>query len=36
MRWKLILVGFVLLFILVGCGPQSYFGVRNKAIMGTS
>jgi outer membrane protein OmpA-like peptidoglycan-associated protein len=33
MRWKLILLGFVLLFVMVGCGPQSYFGVRNKAII---
>jgi len=33
MRGKLILLGFVLLFVMVGCGPQSYFGVRNKAMI---
>ena len=33
MRRKLILLGFVLLFIMVGCAPSSYFGVPNKAII---
>jgi OOP family OmpA-OmpF porin len=33
MRRKLILLGLVLLFIMVGCAPSSYFGVPNKAII---
>ena len=33
MRGKLILLGFVLLLIMVGCAPTSYFGVPNKAII---
>jgi hypothetical protein len=33
MRWKLILLGSVLLFIMVGCAPTTHFGVPNKAIM---
>jgi outer membrane protein OmpA-like peptidoglycan-associated protein len=33
MREKLILLGFVLLLIMVGCAPTSYFGVPNKAII---
>ena len=32
MRGKLILLGFVLLFVLVGCAPKTHFGVRDKAI----
>jgi outer membrane protein OmpA-like peptidoglycan-associated protein len=32
MRWKLILLGLVLSFVMVGCAPTSYFGVSNKAI----
>lgn len=32
MRGKLILIGFVLLFITVGCAPKTHFGVRDKAI----
>ena len=34
MRGKLILLGFVLLFIMVGCAPKTHFGVRDKAMMG--
>jgi outer membrane protein OmpA-like peptidoglycan-associated protein len=32
MRGKLILLGFVLLFIMVGCSPKTHFGVPDKAI----
>jgi OOP family OmpA-OmpF porin len=32
MRGKLILLGFVLLFIVVGCTPKTHFGVRDKAM----
>ena len=32
MRGKLILLGFVLLFIVVGCAPKTHFGVPDKAI----
>jgi len=32
MRGKLILLGFVLLFIMVGCAPKTHFGVPDKAI----
>ncbi len=32
MRGKLVWLGFLLLFIMVGCAPMSYFGVPNKAI----
>ena len=32
MRGKLILLGLVLLFVLVGCAPKTHFGVRDKAI----
>ena len=32
MRGKLILIGFVLLFIVVGCAPKTHFGVRDKAL----
>jgi len=32
MRRKLILLGFVLLFIMVGCAPKTHFGVRDKAM----
>jgi outer membrane protein OmpA-like peptidoglycan-associated protein len=32
MRWKWILPGLVLLFVMVGCGPMSHFGVPDKAI----
>jgi outer membrane protein OmpA-like peptidoglycan-associated protein len=32
MRRKLLLLGFVLLFIMVGCTPKTHFGVRDKAM----
>jgi outer membrane protein OmpA-like peptidoglycan-associated protein len=32
MRGKLILLGFVLLLIMVGCAPKTHFGVPDKAI----
>jgi len=32
MRGKLILIGLVLLFIMVGCAPKTHFGVRDKAL----
>jgi outer membrane protein OmpA-like peptidoglycan-associated protein len=32
MRGKLVLLGFVLLFIIVGCAPKTHFGVRDKAM----
>ena len=32
MRWKLILPGCVLLFIMMGCAPTTHFGIPNKAI----
>jgi outer membrane protein OmpA-like peptidoglycan-associated protein len=32
MKGKLILLGFVLLFIMVGCAPKTHFGVRDKAM----
>jgi outer membrane protein OmpA-like peptidoglycan-associated protein len=32
MRRKFILLGFVLLFIVVGCAPKTHFGVPDKAI----
>ena len=32
MRGKLILLGFVLLFVMVGCAPKTHFGVPDKAI----
>jgi len=32
MRGKLILLGFVLLFIMVGCASKTHFGVRDKAM----
>ena len=32
MRGKWILLGFVLLFIMVGCAPKTHFGVPDKAI----
>ena len=33
MRGKLILLGGIVLFIMVGCAPTTHFGVPNKAIM---
>jgi outer membrane protein OmpA-like peptidoglycan-associated protein len=36
MRGKLILLGFVLLFIMVGCTPKTHFGVPDKAIFAPS
>ena len=32
MRGKSILIGFVLLFIMVGCAPKTHFGVRDRAM----
>jgi len=33
MRWKLILAGCLLFFVMAGCAPTSHFGVRDEAAM---